>query len=131
LTAAIAEGAGAVATLVKAVKVREAERARLERTLADFAELEAAGAIVVEALRARLTSTLADWRGLLGRHPQQARAILTKVLAGRLVFTPQTDASAGTRSHRFTGERRLERLLPGVLTLPKALVTPEGESCRP
>lgn len=68
-----------------------------------------------------------DWTGLLGRHPQQARSILSKLLMGRLVFTLRLDPVAGDAYH-FAGEGRLDPLLD-VITLPgqhNALVTPAG-----
>ena len=126
LTAAVAAGGGETATLVQAVKDRERERARLHRALADLKTLERLAALDVADLQRRLERKLADWRGLLGRHPQQARQILAKVLAGRLVFTPRLEPASGSRAYEFTGEGRLEAILSGVIDLPTTLVTPAG-----
>ncbi len=63
-----------------------------------------------ERLTRSLRDTLEDWRGLLARHPQQARQILRTVLAGRLAFTPQQDGS-----YTFQGAGRLAPVLTGHL----------------
>jgi hypothetical protein len=68
----------------------------------------------------------ADWRGLLGRNPFEARAILSKVFDGRLRFTLQTDPVSGVRSYQFAGAGRLKTLPSGVIAVPRALVTPAG-----
>ena len=108
------------------MKDRERERARLRGALDDCGAIEQVSGLDLDSVRARLESTLVDWRGLLGRHPQQARAIPAKMLSGRLVFTLQTGAATGTRSYVFAGEGRLEALLSGALSLPRAFVTPAG-----
>ncbi len=113
---------------MQAVKDRERERARLQRALADLDALAAVADLDAATLRRRLEAALADWRGLLGRHPQQARQILTKVLAGRLVFTPRLDPASGERAYAFRGEGRLDAILSGVIALPTTLVTPGGYS---
>lgn len=43
-----------------------------------------------------------DWRSHLVRQTPQARQILTKLIAGRLVFTAHPDE----RLYRFRGRRR-------------------------
>ncbi len=126
LTAAVAAGGSETATLVQAVKDRERERARLTRAWGDLETLERLTTLEPAALERRLSEKLTDWRGLLGRHPQQARQILTKVLAGRLTFTPRLDPVSGANAYSFTGEGRLEAILSGVIDLPTTLVTPAG-----
>ncbi len=133
LTSAIAQGGGETATLVQAVKDREAERARLARALGDLEARERLGRLDLALLRPKIEGALADWRGLLGRHPQQARQILTKLLAGRLTFTPRLEPPAtnpaetrGERAYLFTGAGRLDAILSGVVDLPTAMVTPAG-----
>ena len=80
----------------------------------------------VTHLEAELRDRLADWRGLLQRHPSEARQILRKLLLGRLVFTPEE--RDGRRFYQFTGQMTLGRLLAGdvLSTLSKTVVTPAG-----
>jgi len=73
LTAAVAAGGGETGTLVQAVKDRERERVRLTCALADVETLARLTTLDFGALQDRPEEKLAAWRGLLGRHPQQAR----------------------------------------------------------
>ncbi len=125
LVQAVAAG-GETATLVEAVKQRERDRARVQRELASLDALAAVGSTDSVDLQRRLEHHLANWRGLLQRHIQQARQIVSKLLRERLVFTPRTDPNTGARYYEFAGVGRMEPLLSGVLPIPKALVTPAG-----
>src|SRR4029453_10806747 len=60
-----------------------------------------------------LSALLQEWRGRIGGHPQQARQILSKLLVGRLTFTPKTEN--GVAFYEFTGSGALEPILAGVL----------------
>jgi hypothetical protein len=84
----------------------------------------------VTHLEAELRARLADWRGLLQRHPREARQILRKLLLGRLTFTPEE--KDGERFYRFTGQVTLGRLLAGEIlsTVSKTVVTPGGQTDR-
>ena len=107
LTTAIAAG-GEMTALLDALRVREAERAALERA----AHAESADAQLREVpaarLRAQLLERLADWRGLLRGQVTQAQQILRRLLAGPLVCTPQPE-----RCYRLTGTATLGRLVEG------------------
>jgi hypothetical protein len=80
----------------------------------------------VTKLETDLRDRLADWRGLLQRHPQEARHIVRTMLVGRLVFTPET-IETGPR-YRFSGQITLGRVLAGEILprLPMKLETLSG-----
>jgi hypothetical protein len=90
LTQAIIAG-GSLASLVTALKDRERQRAdtlaRLEH-LDGLSRAPERGDGIRDKLRARLT----DWQGMLSRQPEIARQILRRLLVGRLVLTPDTEA---------------------------------------
>jgi hypothetical protein len=73
----------------------------------------------VQELRARL----ADWRGVLRRQREQARAILGRLLAGRLTFTPRETPEGPV--YDFAGQGSITEHLTGVLAT-RRLVTPAG-----
>ena len=50
--------------------------------------------------------------------------MVRKLVDGRLVFTPKTDA--GIQYYEFRGQGNLGRLLEGAALLPKAMVSPAG-----
>ena len=90
LTDTLARGA-AFDSVAEAITAREQERDALRRAQATGAERSAPRRASIRHVAAELTARLADWDGLLRRHPQQARQILKKLLAGRLVFDPFED----------------------------------------
>jgi DNA invertase Pin-like site-specific DNA recombinase len=121
---AIGQG-GEIPELVAAVRERRAQRERLQHELAALDRLARIGQLDGARLRHDLAAKLRDWRGLLRRHVQQARQILSTLLDGRLRFTPHEDAQG--RYYAFEGAGRLEPLLKGVVdSLPTGLVAPRG-----
>ena len=60
-----------------------------------------------------LEKLLVEWRTWIGGRNRQARQILTKLLVGRLTFTPKIEA--GSVFYEFTGTGALEPILDGVL----------------
>jgi site-specific DNA recombinase len=116
--------AGQLDAILAAVKEREARRTHLKAELAklgsraDIASLNAAR--VSSNLRERLT----DWQGLLQRQTVEARAILRRLLVGRLLFTPKEDEKG--RYYEFAGQGSISELLSGVV-LPKGW-WPQGDS---
>ncbi len=123
LTAAIANG-GQLTALLTGLKEREERRGQLQEQLTT---LEGAGEgvpITLAEVEGKLRGFLADWRGLLTKHVAQARQILRKLIDGRLVFTPKTEA--GGQVYEFKGQGNLGRLLEGAALLPKAWVSPAG-----
>ena len=73
-------------------------------------------------LRQDLTKRLTQWQGLLTRHVAQTRQILRKLLVGRLRFTYNAEAE----TCEFTGRGMFDPILVGMLSFPKALVSPIG-----
>jgi len=87
LTVAIATG-GELGPLVESRRERETRRQKVER------ELQARSTTFDRVkLRQHLTRHTADWRAMLRRRTENARLILRKVVADRLVCTP--DAKGG------------------------------------
>ena len=94
LTDALAAGQ-AFASVQDAIAARESRRTALQARLAHLDGLQRVATLDPETLAASVQARLTDWQGLLERHPAQARQILRKLLVGRLVFTPKTDADRG------------------------------------
>jgi site-specific DNA recombinase len=112
LTAALADGAGGLASVVEAIRTRERERADVLARLEHLDGLSRApewGDGIRTKLRARLT----EWRGLLGRQPEIARSVIRKLITGRLTLVPDAQASRYT----FTGQASYDALLAGVVTV--------------
>jgi DNA invertase Pin-like site-specific DNA recombinase len=110
LTEAVATGAGALPSLVAALKDRERQRADALARLEHLDGLSRApewGDGIRSKLRARLT----EWHGFLGRQPEVARQILRKLLVGRLVLTPDEN----TRTYTVQGRATYGRLLEGII----------------
>jgi hypothetical protein len=58
-----------------------------------------------------ITHRLAEWRRLLRGSTLQARAVLQRILAGRLVFTPRADG----QGYDFSGPTRFDKLFRGIV----------------
>jgi site-specific DNA recombinase len=112
LTAALADGAGGLASVVEAIRTRERERADVLARLEHLDGLSRApewGDGIRSTLRARLT----EWRGLLDRQPELGRQVIRKLITGRLTLVPDPAASRYT----FTGQASYDALLAGVVTV--------------
>jgi hypothetical protein len=73
------------------------------------------GALSWPETEAKARALLRDWRGLLGRHASEARAVLRQLLEGRRVrFTPVQNGKQ--RGYRFEGDAGLGGLLDGLPT---------------
>jgi hypothetical protein len=120
LTQAIAAGAASVPALVSALQAKDQERARL---VADLAQLDSVDHMVSlkKDLKADLEVALVDWRGLIRANVQQARQIISKLLARKLTVTPDTALGVAV----IDGEGVLEPLLRQAVHF-KALVAPTG-----
>jgi hypothetical protein len=108
LTAAIVAG-GELATLMDAIKTREAAKAALERRTAALAAQEALGTINPATLANDMRAKLDDWRGLLRRHVPQARQILKKLFPQPLRLGPDDDGGFALR-----GQASVEKLVQGI-----------------
>ncbi len=124
LTAAVAAG-GDVPALVTAIKAQDDQRRAVQRRLETLTR-----PVVTfdRALEGRLQAAVGEWRDVLGRQVSQARQIVTKLLAGRLTFTPE--ARDGRRGFRFqaTGSvaKLIAGLVPGEFQSLRAVASPTG-----
>lgn len=111
LTDDVASGAGDFRAVREAIAVREAERARIDRELArTAADSRPANPDAIARVLERMQ---ADWRGLLRKHPAQARQMLRKLLQGRLVFAAEEQHEQP--GYRVRGTASVEPLLNVVL----------------
>jgi len=109
LTTAVAAG-GELPALVDALKAQENLRQGLEARLA---ALEAPPVVVDGELEGKIAAAVAEWRELLGRRVPQARQILNKLLAEKLVFTPED--RDGQRGFLFSATGTVEKLIEGTV----------------
>ncbi len=121
LTAAIAAGGGNIPSLVSALQERDQERAHIE---ADLARLDALDHVTTtkKDLTRDLEGALVAWRGLIRANVQQARQMISKLLAGKLSVTP----NAAMTEVAIDGVGVVEPLLQQVVAAPIAGVTPAG-----
>ena len=78
----------------------------------------------VRRFEAEILSRFNDWRGMLRRHPQGARQMLTKLLAGRITFTPRDEH--GERYYKFSAPCSFDKVIRSGL-LPIRGVTRHAE----
>jgi hypothetical protein len=109
LAEAVATG-GQLATLVAALKGREAQRAHLRHEIAALEGLRHVSQLDVAGIAPDLRQKLKEWRGLLTRQVPISRQILAKVIESKLVFTPRADGA-----YLFEGDLALGKLLQGVV----------------
>jgi len=95
--------------ILAAIKDREGRRQRLTEELAIVEGTGRLGDLDVERLRRTLGERLDD---LLHGQPVQARQILRKLVAGRLIFTPKIDEQG--RYYEFAGHGTLGQVLAGA-----------------
>jgi hypothetical protein len=111
ITAAIVAG-GEAATLVSAMRQREAERAAAERELAALDKAHRTTPTDAATIEAALRGRLTEWRSLLRRHVPQARQILKKLLIAPVRFAPQREGD--TRYYEFTAQVAFGRIFNGI-----------------
>ena len=112
LVAAIEIG-GEAASLVAKVKELEARRVAIDGELRGFKPVPRLRPEVVEG---RLT----EWRRLLRQSTTQGRAVLQRVLRGRITFTPKCGG------YEFEAPTRFDKLFLGVAVETEREVTYEG-----
>jgi len=95
-----AEGGGLV-SLTTRLRQLEAARKDLDTQLAQVEPVPRLPRPVIE-------DRLAEWRRLLRQSTTQARAVIQRLIKGRIVFTPHGD------SYYFEAETRVDRLFSGV-----------------
>ena len=113
LVEAIALG-GQLPALVTRVQEVEARRQELAERLRMIGEGPMVPRVDWRATERQARQLLVDWRGVLSRHPQEARPLLRELLAGEpLRFTPIDESTR--RGYRFEGSAVIGGLLEGVV----------------
>jgi site-specific DNA recombinase len=102
LVEVIANGNADATPLVARMREWEARRAAIASEIAALQPVPRLPASVVE-------SRLAEWRRLLRQSVTQARAVLQRVLDGRITFLPDGDG------YRFSARTRFDRLFAGIV----------------
>jgi hypothetical protein len=103
------ETGDAVASLVARVRDLEARQAAIS---AELASLRPVPRLAPDVLADRL----AEWRRLLRQSTTQSRAVLQRVLRGRITFTPL----AGRDGYTFAAPTRFDKLFSGFAVSPEA-----------
>jgi hypothetical protein len=106
LVASIAAG-GELAGLLEALRTREEHRASLEVERRSIAARQRTQATDATRVREELTDLAGRWRKVLAGDPEHARPILSRLLVGRVTFTP-------IERHRW--EMKGEGTLAGLFT---------------
>jgi len=99
----VIESGGDAAALV--AKLRELE-ARQQAILEKFSGLQPVALLAPDVVENRL----AEWRRLLRQSTPQSRAVLQRVLRGRITFTPRIDG----QGYDFSCSARFDKLFSGV-----------------
>jgi hypothetical protein len=108
LMGVIENGAGDVASLVGRVRELEMRRRELEQQALRLQPIHRLASEVVE-------NQLEQWRRLVRQSTTTGRAVLQKILRGRLTFTPRVnDVSGEIDGYEFEGETRFDQLFEGI-----------------
>jgi hypothetical protein len=103
LIAAIETG-GDAASLVAKVREVETRRTAIDAEMASLQPIPRLEPAVIE-------TRLGEWRRLLRQSTTRARAVLQRVLKGRLTFTPRADG----QGYDFEGPTRFDKLFTGIV----------------
>ena len=106
------EVGGDAASLVARIRELEARAAAIVHESSGLRPVPRLDRVVIET---RLT----EWRRLLRQSTTQGRAVLQRVLRGRITFTPLADGRAGYAFHAPT---RFDKLFTGVATPRPAFI---------
>ncbi len=110
LVAAVEDG-GDVRSFGQRLRELEAQQAALQNEIANLRPLPRLPLPVVQ-------NRLDEWRRMLRQSPTQSRAVLQRVIEGRIVFTPTADGA-----YEFTATTRFDKLFTGVVV--KGLTEPD------
>ena len=113
--------AGDIAALTAALKDCERNRQRAQHELSALDGFERLSSVDVKRIEGDLVNRLTEWRALLKRQTPIARQMLSRIIDGRIVFTPHRDETV----YEFAGRANFDRLLPGIL-LPQGVVPVRG-----
>jgi hypothetical protein len=128
---ALAEGKAPKDEIVARMTAEKSRKTALVGELAGLERRTSVASLDPSRLKRDLRARVADVKTLLGRHPQQARQMLRKLLTGKIKMDPI--AEAGRRGYRFRGNLSIGRLLSGEALQPgtrEILVTPGGSDHR-
>jgi hypothetical protein len=98
------EVGGDAASLVAKLRELEARKVAIASEIANLRPVPRLDPVVVE-------TRLGEWRRLLRSSTTQARAVLQRVLQGRITFTPRADGSG----YDFTAPTRFDKLFSGLV----------------
>jgi hypothetical protein len=101
--------AGDVEALAQGLREREQQRIRLRSELVKLERAEQLNAFDARRIERELGKRLADWRDLLRRQAPVARQVVSHVLDGRILCTP----NPAERLYRFSGRVKFDELLSG------------------
>jgi site-specific DNA recombinase len=120
LVAAV-EAADDVTALVVKLRELEARRTAINREVAAHRPLPRVAPAVLD-------NRLAEWRRLLRSSVTQGRAVLQRILRGRLTFAPHTNPVSGeVDGYAFAGLTRFDKLFSGLtVERPTGLTGREG-----
>jgi site-specific DNA recombinase len=104
--------AGDITSLAAKLREHEARRVAITDELRGLQPVPRLAPAVVE-------TRLAEWRRLLRQSVTQGRAVLQRVLQGRIVFTPDGDG------YTFAAETRFDKLFSGIVVERPAYI-PKG-----
>jgi hypothetical protein len=108
----LVEQAGDIASLGEKLRELEKRRSAIDADLRTVRPVPRLAPQVVE-------SRLAEWRRLLRQSTTQGRAVLQRVLRGRIVFTPSGDG------YTFAAPTRFDKLFSGIVA-PRPAFIPYG-----
>jgi site-specific DNA recombinase len=109
------ESGGDSATLVTRVRELESRRRAIAAEVVALQPVPRLAPAVIE-------NRLAEWRRLLRQSTTQGRAVLQRVLRGRITFTPLGDG----HGYEFSGPTRFDRLFTGVV-VPRPAFLKDGD----
>jgi hypothetical protein len=98
------ETAGDVVSLAAKLRELEARRTAIDEQLRELQPLPRLAPSVVE-------DRLAEWRRLLRQSVTQSRAVIQRIVEGRITFTPREDG----KGYDFVASTRFDKLFSGIV----------------
>ena len=120
LVEAIANGAD-LPLVRQALLERQEQLAEVDRTLAALDVAEPLPPLD-DALRARLHDRLSEWQCAIDRSPVEGNALLRRILADKISFTPREDDQGPY--YEFVGHATFGAVLAGFV--PNSVISPEA-----
>jgi len=108
MTDLLENGAGDVAVLVARVRELEARQRELQQEATALRPIPRLAPEVIE-------NRLAEWRRLLRQSTTTGRAVLQRILRGRIIFTPRrNEVSEEIDGYEFAAMTRFDQLFTGI-----------------